>query len=79
MGKMEPVTYILSLVGLVLFYSYTAISGGSFNPTEHFLKKEEEFNEKKLKEFNFNSERFTNLISQRDELRAELKKLKSGI
>ena len=76
--KMEPITYFLSAIGFIAAYIYSAISGNSFNPIKHFEQKKTEFINKSYKDFNFNSERFENLIVEENELKEEILKLKNG-
>jgi hypothetical protein len=75
---MEPITYFLGVLGLVATYLYTAISGKDMNPKIHFDRKSAELIDKKYKEFNFNKERFENLILEKKELESELIDLKTA-
>jgi hypothetical protein len=75
---MEPITYFLGVLGLIATYLYTAISGKDMNPKIHFDQKSAELIDKKYKEFNFNKERFENLILEKKELESELTVLKTA-
>ncbi|MGB3850888.1 MAG: hypothetical protein WA958_13035 [Tunicatimonas sp.] len=75
---MEPITYFLGVLGLIATYLYTAISGKDINPKIHFDHKRVELIEEKYKEFNFNKERFENLILDKKELESELTELKTA-
>lgn len=73
---MEPITYFLGIIGIIATYLYAAISGKDMNPKAHFDQKREELINKKYDEFNFNKERFENLIEEKTELESEISELK---
>ncbi len=75
---MEPITYFLGAFRSIGTYLYTSISGKDFNPKIHFEQKSTEFINRKYDEFNFNKERFENLIEEKIELEKEISELKTA-
>jgi hypothetical protein len=72
---MEPITYFLSALSIIGGYLYFAITGKSFNPSEYFFQKKQEFKDKVYKDFRFDSDRLSSLLERKKELENELKEL----
>lgn len=76
--KMEPVTYFLGAIGVIVTYIYPAISGKDLNPRKHFEEKRKELINLKYNQFHFNIERFENLLEERRKLKIEIDELKKA-
>lgn len=76
--KMEPVTYFLGAIGIIVTYIYPAISGKDINPKKHFEEKRKELINLKYTQFHFNIERFENLLKEQRTLKIDIDELKTA-
>jgi hypothetical protein len=67
-NEMEPITYFLSVGGIIAAYIYLAVKGDSFNPLKYLSDKKLKIQESVFSEFNFDQNRLQALEGRKTEL-----------
>ena len=74
-NTMEPITYFLGPLGILLSYIYLAVKGQSFDPREYLTVKEQTFRKETYKKFNFDRDRQGFLVERKANLEKEISEL----
>ena len=70
--KMEPITYFLGPLGIIVTYIYSSVTGKSLNPLEHFKKKKSDLETFTYRDFNFDIENYNKLKDQIKDLKDQI-------
>ncbi|MDR0874162.1 MAG: hypothetical protein LBN27_11965 [Prevotellaceae bacterium] len=76
--KMEPITYFLSVFGLIAAYAYPAIFGNDWNISMFFKRKKENYISEVYSKFNFNIEEYKKLSETIENLELEVTRLETN-
>jgi len=76
---MEPFTYLLSLLGIILSYLYLAISGESFSPIRYFEIKKAKIREQIYTSYNFDYKYLESQKKRKEKLEIEIAELSKQI
>ena len=74
---MEPITYFLGSVGIIISFLYPMIYGKSINPAVFFNNKEIDMRANAYSDFNFSIDRLNQIIEEEKELKVEIEELKT--